>query len=274
MKTILVPTDFSDNATVAAQYAAGLAKFTGKRVMLLHVYMLLYAGYDGEKRTDKLLSQLEERSEASMKETLDLLRGQYPDVDIVGQCYWGYAEDKIVQEIDNGNYSLVVMGTKGAANTSEKLLGSTTHDVVSRSRLPVLAVPQTLNPFKLDKLGYFTAYQHADMVAFLRLRHLLGREVETKVLHLYASDEKEPVAESAKWEERFRTEFPDYTFSFRDVRVTKIDSSAIANIAEFSELDLLVFTKPHRSFFENIFHRSLTKDVAGNLKVPSLFIPG
>lgn len=274
MKTILVPTDFSENATIAAQYATGLAKFTGKKVMLLHIYMLLYAGYDGEKRTDKLLSQLEEKSEASMKETLELLRGQYPDVQIDGKCYWGYAGDKLVQEIDNGNYSLVVMGTKGATNTSEKLLGSTTHDVISRSRIPVLAVPQLSEPFKLDKLGYFTAYQHADLIAFLRLRHLLSREVDTKVLHLYPSDEQEPLEESAKWEERFRTEFPDYDFSFRNVRVAKIDSSAIGSLAESGKLDLLVFTKPHRSFFESIFHKSLTKDVASNLKVPSLFIPG
>ena len=38
--TILVPTDFSDNARNAAVYAAQLAKKLDARLVLLHAYML------------------------------------------------------------------------------------------------------------------------------------------------------------------------------------------------------------------------------------------
>src|ERR1035438_8203878 len=38
MKTILVPTDYSDTANNALQYAVELAKFSKAKIILLHVY--------------------------------------------------------------------------------------------------------------------------------------------------------------------------------------------------------------------------------------------
>jgi len=46
----------------------------------------------------------------------------------------------------------------------------------------------------------------------------------------------------------------------------------VAQEAKAEHLDLLVFVRPHKSFFEKIFRPSLTKAIANYPTVPSLFI--
>lgn len=267
MKTILVPTDFSNNAFIAAQYAASLAGKLGQKVKLIHVYIALYIEEDEQSDNLKGVSLKE------MDKLLEILQQQYPDVDISGECVQGFMIDKIKEKLTQESYNLIVMGTKGATNLAESVLGSTTFEVIKKSPIPVLVVPENTPDFKLDQAGFFSAYNDAELDTILRLRHVLGNDFSLKILHLYEFDEQEPVLEAERWENKLRTAFPDGNFSsFETVRVVEVNANTVANIGEMEELDLLVFARPHRTFFESIFVKSLTKDVANYPVVPSLFI--
>ena len=274
MKTILVPTDFSSNAYAALRYAASLATLQGYRLHLLHTYVVLYAGYDGEKRTQKLLEQQEIEVSEQMVPLIEKLQAEFPDVEVSGECCGGFVVDKIIGSITEGNYSLVVMGTKGVTNVAEQLLGSTTSEVIARSPIPVLAVPQNVEDFRPDQIGFFSAFDESEINTLLRTRHLLGADHNTTILHLYRSTDSEPSKEASRWEERIRTEFSDGRFDFCNLRVGKLDSATVAQIAQDKKLDLLVFTRPQKSFFSKVFAKSLTRDVVSNLNMPSLFIKG
>ena len=86
MKTILIPTDFSKNAFVAAEYGCALAAASGQRVLLLHVYIALYSGYKEEGSSVKQIKWAETESAQAMKELVASLTGQFPSVDTVIKC--------------------------------------------------------------------------------------------------------------------------------------------------------------------------------------------
>lgn len=268
MKTILVPTDFSNNAFIAAQYAASLAQHTGQRLQLLHVYIALYIEESKEPPNERLVSVCTEQ----MEDLLKVLRDQYPDISIEGACEQGFMIDKLQEKLHAESYNLIVMGTKGATNVAESVLGSTTFEVIKKSSVPVLVVPENTPDFSLDQVGFFTAYQDAELGALLRLRHVLDVPYAIRVLHLYKSSAQDPIEETAQWERKIRGAFPDDTFSFDTCRVVKINANTVADVAKQENLDLLVFSRPHRTFFESIFVKSLTKEVAIYPTVPSLFI--
>lgn len=273
MKTILAPTDFSANALVATKYAIELARKTGQKVKLVHSYIKLYTGYDGDMGSEKLIAQAQTESQDQMTALVLELRQDYPDVEVTGESIGGYASDAIIKKIHDDSYSLVVMGSKGATNAADKLLGSTTYDVLSKSPIPLLAVPQNAPDFSLNTIGFFSAYQDSDITALLRLRHTLGNEINVHILHLYTSS-REPIEHAQKWEHKIKTEFPKENISFRTARVTGINAAAVTDIAKHEQLDLLVLTRVHKSFLTKLISKSLTKDIANNLNIPTLFING
>lgn len=268
MKTILVPTDFSNNAFIASQYAASLAQRTGQQLRLLHVYIALYIEEDKEQVDDKLVGVCVEQ----MDELVKTLRSQYPDVSIEGECVQGFMIDRLQEKLQAESYNLIVMGTKGATNVAESVLGSTTFEVIKKASVPVLVVPENTPDFKLDQVGFFSAYNDAELDALLRLRHVLGSDFAVRVLHLYKSNAQDPVEENTQWENKIRNAFPEGSFSFDTCRVAKINANTVAEVAVQEKLDLLVFSRPHRTFFESVFVKSLTKEVATYPTVPSLFI--
>lgn len=272
MKTILVPTDFSSNAYAAIRYAASLANLMGCRLHLLHTYVVLYAGYDGENRTKKMLEQQETEVNEQMKPLLKKLQAEFPNIEVSGDCCGGFVVDKIISTITEGSYSMVVMGTKGVTNIAEQLLGSTTSEVISRSPIPVLAVPENVEDFKPDRLAFFSAFDESEINALLRTRHLLGADNNTTILHLYKSDEDDTLTQATRWENRIRAEFENGKFSFLTLRVGAVDAATVTEIARDKKFDLLVFTKPQKTFFSKIFVKSLTRAVVGNLNIPSLFV--
>lgn len=273
MKTILTPTDFSENALVATKYAIELAKQTGQAVRLFHSYIKLYSGYDGHTNADKLIALAEEKARKSMEELLAQLQNSYPEVDITGHCRAGYAAESILREIADERPSMIVMGSKGATNAADKLLGSTTYDVISRTPVPILAIPGDTESCALDNIGFFTTYLEADINALLRFRHIFGSDRNLQMIHLYTTAQ-EPVAEGEKWKRKIQSEFPGEPFSFRTARVTGVNAEVISQIAQKDNFDLLVFTRVHKTLLTKMLSKSLTWDVAKHISTPTLFIHG
>jgi len=272
MKTILVPTDFSENAYVAAEYACALANASKQKVQLLHVYIALYSGYGEEGSSVKQIRWAETESAAAMKSLVENLSRQFPEVDIEGECIKGFMIEVVADKLKRGENSLVVMGTKGATNITESLLGSTTYEVIKKSPVPVLVVPMDTPDFSFQRIGFFTAYDDQELDALLAFQQALNLTPHLSMLHFYKADEKAPDKELERWQRKVEAAYPDWGLSCKAVAVEKVDINAVTRAAQSEGLDLLVFARPHKSFFQKIFAPSLTKAVANYPTIPSLFI--
>ncbi len=272
MKAILVPTDFSENAFVAAAYACALADASKQKVQLLHVYIALYAGFGEEGNSVKQIKLAETESAAAMKLLLESLKEQFPGVDIEGECTKGFMIDVVTDKLKRNAHSLVVMGTKGVTNITESVLGSTTYEVIKKSPTPVLVVPIGTPDFSFQRVGFFTAYNDHELDALLTLQQAVNLRPHLSMLHFYTENEDKPEKELARWQRKVEAAFPDWAVSCKAMPVDKVDINAVSRAAEADRLDLLVFARPHKSFFEKIFRPSLTKAIANYPAVPSLFI--
>ncbi len=272
MKTILVPTDFSDNAFVAAEYACALASATAQQVRLLHVYIALYAGYGEEGNSVKQIRLAESESAVAMGNLLENLRKAFPDLAIDGECVKGFMIDVVTERLKKGGHSLVVMGTKGVTNITESVFGSTTYEVIKKSPVPVLVVPVDTPDFSLDRIGFFTAYDDHELDALLVLQQVTKPLSRLSMVHFFKDGDKAPDEASRQWQRKLAEAYPDADVSYHMIAVEKVDVNAVVRAARSEGLDLLVFARPHKSFFEKIFTASLTKAVANYPSVPSLFI--
>lgn len=272
MNTIIVPTDFSENAFVAAQYAASLAKETGSSVLLYHVYIVLYSGFEEKGVSVQHVEWADNEASTAMSTLLDTMRAQYPDVQIDGQYERGFMIDALRAKIkERSDINLIVMGSKGATNLGEAIFGSTTYEVLKKAEVPVMVIPGDTPDFSMDHAGVFSDYNPFEIDVIKQVKSLLTPIKTVDVIHLVKPGQAETTDKAESWKLKLNSAFEGENILIKEVPVDKVEMNAVVNIANKEKLELLVFTRPQKPFFEKIFGKSLTKAVANYPVIPSIF---
>jgi nucleotide-binding universal stress UspA family protein len=138
--TILCPVDFSSHSRQALAYASTLAVRTRGRLIVIYVEDPLLAAaaavaYDEKVLIDKGRMELRRFVERTIAPSGLKLSSVTLDVAI------GKPHQMIEWTADNLDCDLIVMGAHGATGANKIMIGSTTHRILRRSALPVLATP-------------------------------------------------------------------------------------------------------------------------------------
>jgi len=138
-KTILVPTDASESAQRALLFALELAKEFGSQIVLLHVvYTPEALGYTLSSGITVPQEEISIYGREALTSTLDGI--DTGDVPIQRKQRPGHPATAILEEIKDGHFDLVVMGSRGYGPITGYLLGSVSQRVVSVAECPVIIV--------------------------------------------------------------------------------------------------------------------------------------
>ena len=142
IRSILVPTDFSQCSLAGTEYAAFLAKKLNATLRLFHA-MYPYTNYVFVDRAGVRLSGLAEaveetaRQEMNALKQMDFLRGLPVQTEILP----GLAVDEICAAAGEPDVDLIVASTHGRTGLKHALIGSVAEHVVRYAEQPVLVVP-------------------------------------------------------------------------------------------------------------------------------------
>ncbi len=136
---ILVPTDLSEDAEQAIDYACELARKIGAQVHLLNVIGIPAMGVPelGLAMNTTMIDQMAGDNELAIEQ---LARTRCGDVRGQVLVRTGDARDVINQTAKEIGADLIVIGTHGRTGLSRALLGSTAETVVRTAPCPVLTV--------------------------------------------------------------------------------------------------------------------------------------
>ena len=140
---ILLPTDFSDTAQHALDYARELAGRFGASVHLLHVVPDPMQNWATEAMP--VVSDLAERWKADAERRLEEIRLDGPQT--VRAVRIGHAFVEILHYAADNAIDMIVMGTHGRGPVEHLLLGSVAEKVVRKASCPVLTVKQAGHVF-------------------------------------------------------------------------------------------------------------------------------
>lgn len=154
MKTILVPTDFSEYANNALDLARQLASKHKMEIKLLHVveqagapYMTAVSGGMHDQLGNVYVLRRIERAKAQLQVAVaelarEKLASSY-------EIKIGNPYRKISNKIKDEICDLIIMGTQGVTGIDEMLVGSNTEKVVRLAKCPVITVK---SPVKLEEI--------------------------------------------------------------------------------------------------------------------------
>ncbi len=176
MKTILVPTDFSDQANNALDLAVQIAKRCNAKIHVVNViegirdfsFDTMGEGSSamGEEAfiIKKLIEQVKQRlAELTSKE-------DFNGVSIETEVEMGSAYESISKVIARHDADLLVMGTRGMSGLDEVLIGSNTEKVVRYAKCPVITVKKKANLEEIKNIVFATnlAEDQKDLIAKLK----------------------------------------------------------------------------------------------------------
>lgn len=139
-RSVLCPIDFSSHSRAVLRHAAVLATRSRARVTVLFVNDPLLVAAAGAAYHDRTLAQTS-REELIRFTASSLASRQVGRLSLAYATAVGSPASEIVAAAGRLHSDLIVLGTHGLTGANKLFFGSTTHRVLQRSPVPVLAVP-------------------------------------------------------------------------------------------------------------------------------------
>ena len=274
MKNILVPSDFSDNARDALNYAVNVADQCGSRLHLLNVSHVV------SRTTDMLNSAMmvrrmveqAEREFAELK--AELIRDMQEKGKHVPHIEYVTMEGDVVETIVDAakevEADLIIMGTQGASGLREVVMGSNTANVIRQTSCPVLSVPKDLEYKSIERITFATDLLEDDS-AILKQLVAFAKHFDARIQILTVWDEhmKKELRDLDELQDRLVRNISYPNISFHIVKEADI-LEGINGFTLSHETDVIALLTRGRNFFERIFSPSLTRKFSMHSEVPVL----
>jgi nucleotide-binding universal stress UspA family protein len=272
MKTILIPTDFSDHAANAVNYAAALASHINARLILVHAIALEVIEVPGNPFVRHPDSRLEIYYNDILEHQAKQLHIHYPKLKIESRCVHGTIHTVLNELIREHQADLVVMGTRGANSFLKKLIGTNTVSVIKEALCPVLVIPANSRYHQIKNIAYasdFETKQYPFLKQLVQFTEPLNAAV---YIFNVKSDEQLDLVGDNQILHEINRHFPGNNFSFAQLQ----DGDVVDGINHFvieNQIDLLAVCVHKPDILEKIFHTSVSQELAFESAIPLLALP-
>lgn len=162
LRRILFPTDFSEPARQAQQYAIALAERFECELHLLHVVpqVMIPLPEAGTSWTVPEADQRQQVEDAQRRLIEELEATHQKNRNLVQVVKVGYAVEEIVNYAKDEDIDLIVIGTHGHTGFAHLLMGSVAEKIVRLATCPVLTVHPKGHQFVSDSESILVAASH------------------------------------------------------------------------------------------------------------------
>ncbi|WP_146904648.1 universal stress protein [Adhaeribacter aerolatus] len=274
MKTILLPTDFSPNSANAAKYAAALTSQIKGKLLLVHVLgpetAATSEGGVISLPPDIRLELFYQNKLLKLSKQLRLDYGFLFELETM--CVQGAIPEELNKIIQRKKVDLVVMGTKGANGFLEKLSGTTSAGFMKEAGSPVLIIPGNARFQNIKNITYASNFEK-DETIFLQqlLQFTQPFSPAISILNIKSDDQIDLVCDNQILEE-IQTQFPEQFFNIFQVEADDVVKGIHQFITQ-SQADILAVSIPGKPFLEELFHRSISRQLAYTSQIPLLALP-
>ncbi|MRI00592.1 hypothetical protein GH721_08640 [Kriegella sp. EG-1] len=266
MKNILLPTDFSENASNAIEYAVRLFKNETCTFYILHAYIFApssaYTKISAEEDLNKIVTTLREKNDKN--------EHCFETIMVTETLLSTFSKTIIDYEID-----CVVMGTKGTSAVREIFLGSNTMDIIRYVHsCPIIAIPPKFANKKLREILLATDFKHTfnnfELIPLKRITQLSNATLN--IVHIKTKETLTNNQNSNKV--LLRKALKNIRHQFFEVEPQGSITTTLNKLEkENSNIGMVALLKTTHGFFENLTREAVLKKMIYKTEVPLLVLP-
>ena len=288
---VLIPVDFSNYSLKACEFGFNFAHNIGAEVVLLHVYFTpIYATslpygdvFNYQLADEENVKNILQKVHTDLKSLSDKVKekvatGEFPNVKYTCVLREGIPEEEVLRYAKEYRPRIIVMGTRGKNQKDIDLIGSVTAEVIERSRVPVLAIPEN-TPFKefseVKRIAFITNFDQRDLIAFDSLISSL-KPFKFAISLIHLSDDVKDTWNEIKLggiKEYFQKQYPLLDISYDVVKNDDLLNSLDGYIKS-NHIDIIALTSYKRNIFSRLFNPGIARKMIFHSDTPLLVIYG
>ncbi len=280
MKKILVPTDYSEQANYALDFAYQIARKSNAEIYLVNVvdYPGLSTAWSGgmnviggveppfDNLDEKFITNLLDRSKEELNSMVKKLNED--DVTIHEIVEIGNPYFVISEKIDQERINLVIMGSKGASGLEEMLIGSNTEKIVRHAKCPVITIKQKRDFSKIHKIAFASNFEGNQSHVVEELQKLQDIfEAKINLVKINTPNNFENTRTILKQMQDFVADYKirNYTLNiYNDF----MEEDGIIYFAQDTDADMIALATHGRTGVMHLLSGSIAEDVVNHAKRP------
>lgn len=267
MKTILVPTDFSEVANNALKVAKSIAQKTKATIHLANFYTIPIGSYNYPDIgvPSDIIEEIRKSTIEGIEKMVLELKSEGFHVESTVEI--GMAVDEILELGNKLNADLLIMGTTGAGSLINKIIGSNAANVMQQTKIPIILVPKDCVFDGIYNVVYLDELKADDTDVLYKL-FKFSDEIgvhHVKLLNVNTGFFYQPVNEHLLIQ-------LDRMFGLEKIKLDTVDAAdvkeGINKYLETHMIDMVVMSTSKKTLLERIFIQSNTQTMALYTKVP------
>jgi len=276
MKNILLPTDFSDNALNAIQYALEFFLQETCTFHVIHVQKASHYTSDDlmvAPSNTSILQSVISDSKKKLNKLVEKLKVSYPNENYTFNTIIDYDvfTDAIKQAVIANTIDFIIMGTNGATGASEVVFGSNTLNVIRKIDCPVIAIPQgyTFNSpktilYAIDRYDTFILKETTPLMNILA-------KYKPSLCILKIKNDELITAEELDLKKQLQVFFKNINHTFHTI--SNVPSAlAIHSFVQIMDIDMTAMFIKKETFLERFLKGSETSKISYGTMVPLLIM--
>ena len=275
MKTILLPTDFSDNSWNAIEYALNFYKDSTCNFYLLHVNRLSTLVTEDYTKTQEIF--VDTKIENAKKQLKILQQKIAQHFNNTKHKFYTLTDtnffiESIRQNIEEKKVDVIVMGTKGANGISGFITGSNTGDVITKVKCTTLVVPENARFNKIEEIAFPTDFSISNELQLLQPVIDILEEKKASLRVLNISKKVTALNEyQQKSKELLEDYFYNYRHSFHFLTNKKVED-AVQCFVNSRNIDMITMVAKNLNYFQQILFHTKVAEISYHTDVPFLVL--
>jgi len=278
MKSILLPTDFSENSWNAIQYALSFFENSICHFFILHVNRLgNIASVDTSYiTTPETIEDVQTKlAKKKLRELLKRISKELPH-NKKHKFYtitdYNFFIESIRNHVQEKNIDMIVIGTKGASGLKKFIVGSNTGDIITKVPCTTLVVPENAKFKNIKEIAFPT-----DLSILYHIQTLqpISEILETfpsflRILHIIKK-EKDLNTDQIKYKELLEDYFFNNNYSFHFLTNDNIED-AVQCFVQSRDIDIIAMVAKNLNYFQRILFSPTVKEISYHTDVPFLVL--
>lgn len=279
MASIILPTDFSENAYNALFYATRLFPNEVCKIALIHSFEEQFSTSTSRVnigRNEKLYDQLEKTVTAQLQELKHKIIRDSEGVNLEIETHCSAQPlFKLVNElITNAPRDFVVMGTKGASGLKEVFMGSQTVKLIKNIKpIPLFVIPKNTRFLKPTNIAYATDLKmdYAQYSIEIIKDIVRSHKAALHIAHIYNQASPEQTVENNY--KKLKQKLVDIEYNTHWISNDSIMEKDLAKFSEKHNINLLVLVYHKYGFLKGLLKKSFVDKVSFHSEIPLLVLP-
>lgn len=266
MKTIIISSDFSEEAINATEYAIKMGKTINAKIVIFNLHILSVHAVNSRLPYDAILAAVEQ-SKINIENHATKLSKEH-NITVEPYFAMGDFHEQLENAINIFKADLVVMGMHEKTLEGD-LLGSTTTGTIHKLRTPILAIPLHAKFNGIDKILYACDFNKGVKSEILEKIKRVTHEFNSELNVFYVNENLPDIKDAHQILEPLE----GVTYYYKSTQSDAVIDEIRNELLRFRP-NILIMVPHNYGFWSSLIHKSKTRMMASGLDIPLLSIHG